>query len=54
MGASTATELAARLDVQILVIRPKLSGLKNRGVVVDTGEKRGNETVYGLAAARHV
>ena len=44
----TADEIASRLDLTVLAIRPRVSELHTAGRIVKTGERRTN--VSGLAA----
>lgn len=41
-GPATADEIAARLDLDRLYVRPRVSELKTLGRIVDTGERRRN------------
>jgi hypothetical protein len=50
-GPSTASELAQYLDAKVESVRPKLSVLKGKGAVIETGEKRNAETVVDVAPA---
>ena len=48
-GPRTADEIAADLNRSILAIRPRVTELKRLGLIVDTGERRKNES--GRSAA---
>lgn len=43
-GPLTADEVAARLGRTVLSIRPRISQLNKKGLVIDTGERRLNES----------
>jgi predicted HTH transcriptional regulator len=43
-GPATADECAARLDLDILSIRPRFSELAHLGLIVKTGERRPNRS----------
>ena len=47
-GAGTADEIADRLNVSILSIRPRFSELNRLGLIEETGERRSNDS--GAAA----
>ncbi|MER3478836.1 MAG: hypothetical protein C4287_23215 [Leptolyngbya sp. ERB_1_2] len=52
-GPQTADEVARRLGVSILTVRPRVSELVNLGRLIDTGVRRANESghkakVYAL------
>lgn len=54
-GPATADEIAGRLACSILSIRPRVTELARQGVIVDTGERRPNDSgrkakVWRLAA----
>ena len=47
--AMTADEVATYLDESVLSVRPRLSELSKKGLIIETGERRKNES--GKAAA---
>lgn len=54
-GPATADEVAKRLDMSVLAIRPRFTELQRQGVIAETGERRPNESgrnakVWRLAA----
>jgi predicted ArsR family transcriptional regulator len=51
-GPGTADEIAARLRLSILSVRPRVSELKRGGMVVDTGSRRTNQSGHSAAVFR--
>lgn len=54
-GAATADEIAERLKVSRLAVRPRVTELAKQGIIAETGERRPNESgrsakVWALAA----
>jgi predicted ArsR family transcriptional regulator len=58
-GPATAEQIAARIDLHWYLVRPRLSELKAKGLVRDTGERRqtalgGKTCVHRLATPEEV
>lgn len=54
-GPATADEIAGRLDMSILAVRPRITELYHAGLIAETGERRPNGSgrnakVWRLAA----
>lgn len=54
-GPATADEVATRLGLSVLAVRPRFTELQRFGVIAETGERRPNESgrsakVWKLAA----
>lgn len=43
-GPTTADEMASRLGLTVLSVRPRFSELRNKGQIEDTGERRRNDS----------
>ena len=51
--AATADEIALRLGLPVLSVRPRVAELKKRGALYPTGERRKNSNGNSCAVMRH-